>query len=117
MREAAASQINLDVATLEFVIRKRLEKEAEQVAPHLDKLENVRKLRQFVDLIRSLPFPVNLWETENILYGPLTQSFNGDEVDPAKKELSGELNQLREGLRIVRPAVVHPETEAALRRA
>ena len=30
-KEAAVSQISLDVATLEFVIRRRLEKEAEQI--------------------------------------------------------------------------------------
>ena len=108
-KEAAASHINLDVATLEFVIRKRLEKEAEQFATHLDKIENARKLRQFVDLVRSLPFPVVLWEAQNILYGPLTQSFKAIwqsrtmADDPAQKALRDELSQLSERLKICSP--------------
>ena len=108
-KEATASQINLDVATLEFVIRKRLEKEAEQFPMHLDEIENAHKLRQFVDLVLSLPFPVILWEVQNILYGPLTQSLQGDlgiannGDDPARKALRDELSQLCERLKIYSP--------------
>jgi hypothetical protein len=103
LREVAASHVELDVATLEFAIRKRLEKDAEQVAKHLDKIEIARKLRQFVDLVVSLPFPVVLWEVQNILYGPVTQSFRGDAVDPSQTALRDELFQLSERLKILRP--------------
>jgi hypothetical protein len=102
-REAAASHINLDVATLEFAIRKRLEREAGQLADHLDNIENVRKLRQLLDIIMALPFPVVLWEAENNLFGPLTQPFKGNTEDPDQKVLSDELNRLRERLKIVSP--------------
>jgi alpha-amylase/alpha-mannosidase (GH57 family) len=101
LREAAASHVDLDVVTLEFVIRKRLEREAAQFAEHLDRIENAHRLRQLVDLVASLPFPVVLWEVQNILYGPVTQSFRGDEVDPAQKALRDELLQLRERLKIL----------------
>ena len=103
LKEVAASHVDLDVATLEFVIRKRLEKEAEQLAEHLDQIENAHRLRQFVDLVVSLPFPVVLWETQNILYGPLIQSLKGDNVDPAQEPLRNELFQLSARLKIVIP--------------
>jgi alpha-amylase/alpha-mannosidase (GH57 family) len=102
-REAAASHINLDVATLEFAIRKRLEREAGQLVNHLDNIDNVRKFRQLLDIIVALPFPVVLWEVENLLFGPLTQPFKGDPEDPDQKVLSDELNRLRERLKIVSP--------------
>jgi alpha-amylase/alpha-mannosidase (GH57 family) len=100
-REAAASHVNLDVATLEFVIRGRLEKEVGKLAGLLDEIESARKLRQIVDLVTSLPFPVNLWETQNALYCPLTKSRNGGGTDQGPKALEDELTALRERLKIV----------------
>jgi hypothetical protein len=107
-KEASASQINLDVDTLEFVIRKRLEREAEQSAEHLDQIEKAHKLRELVDFVRSLPFPVALWDAQNVLYGPLTQSLHSDlgianNGDLASKALRDELSQLSERLKIFSP--------------
>ena len=107
-KEASASQINLDVDTLEFVIRKRLEREAEQSAEHLDELEKAHKLRELVDFVQSLPFPVALWDAQNVLYGPLTQSLHSDlgianNGDLASKALRDELSQLSERLKIFSP--------------
>ena len=107
-KEASASQIDLDVDTLEFVIRKRLEREAEQSAEHLDELEKAHKLRELVDFVQSLPFPVTLWDAQNVLYGPLTQSLHSDlgianNGDLASKALRDELSQLSERLKIFSP--------------
>ncbi len=107
-KEASASQINLDVGTLEFVIRKRLESEAEQSAEHLDELEKAHKLRELVDFVQSLPFPVKLWDAQNVLYGPLRQSLHSDlgiakNGDLASKALRDELSQLSERLKIFSP--------------
>ncbi|MGH9703560.1 MAG: DUF3536 domain-containing protein, partial [Candidatus Acidiferrales bacterium] len=46
LHEAQAIHVDLDVTTLEFVIRKRLEKESEQFAEHLSTMENGSKFRQ-----------------------------------------------------------------------
>ena len=102
-KEAAASQINVNTETLEFAVRKRLEKEAEQSAQHLGELEYAHKLRQLVDFVLSLPFPVVLWEAQNVLYGPLTKSLHSDtgiNGDLAGKALREELSQLSERLKI-----------------
>lgn len=108
LREAQAIHIDLDVTTLEFVIRKRLEKESKQFADHLNAVENGSKFRQFVDLVLSLPFPVVLWNAQNILYGPIRQTLqkvdasqNGDA--PSKQVFRDELRQLGERLKIASP--------------
>jgi len=108
LKEAAASQIHLDSQTLEFVIRKRLENDAAQLANHLNDLEYVHKLRQRVDFVLSLPFPVVLWDAQNVLYGPLKQSLHSDQGisqngNESGKALRDELSQLSERLRISSP--------------
>ncbi|HLY59598.1 MAG TPA: DUF3536 domain-containing protein [Terriglobia bacterium] len=107
LREAAASHVDLDVATLEFAIRKRLEKEAAQLAEHLDKIENIHKLAELVDFVELLPFPVILWEVQNILFDPLIQSIKGDHTGPAQGPLRDEVLKLSERLKIVIPGIKH----------
>jgi len=107
-KEAAASQVSVDVATLEFVIRKRVERDAEQFATHLTEPERARKLRQLLELVLSLPFPVVLWEAQNVLYAPLSQFSRGDlgianNGDLAGKTLRDELSHLSEQLKIFAP--------------
>jgi hypothetical protein len=107
-REAAASRINLDTITLEFAIRKRLEKEVQEFAEHLGNIDSAHKLRQFVDLVRSLPFPVVLWDAQNVLYGPLRQFLKSnlgasDNGDSSRKALTDELLHLGEELKILSP--------------
>jgi hypothetical protein len=107
-REASASHIQLDVDTLEFAIRKRLEKEAAETAEHLEEPERAHKLRKLVDFVRSLPFPVALWEAQNVLYGPLRHCLHSDlgtsnNGDLAGKALRDELSQLSERLKIFSP--------------
>ena len=90
-------------ATLEFVIRRRVEYESAQSAAHLDAPENVHKLRQLIDFVLSLPFPVILWEAQAVLYDPLRQALrtNGNGDDPTHKALKDELSQLSERLKLV----------------
>jgi alpha-amylase/alpha-mannosidase (GH57 family) len=104
-REAASVQVKLDETTLEFAIRKRLEREATQFAEHPDAPENVHHFKKWMDLVLGLPFQVVIWETQNIAYAPLMQALNslrapdGNE-DPAKKTLSSELFSLKDALKI-----------------
>ncbi|MGC1688281.1 MAG: DUF3536 domain-containing protein [Candidatus Acidiferrales bacterium] len=103
LREALASHIDLDVTTLEFAIRKRLEQEAEEVAKHLDQIDPVHKFLQFADLISSLPFQVDLWTAQNILYNPLRQMLKGDPAAgnaAAQAPLRDELRELGERIKI-----------------
>jgi hypothetical protein len=106
LREAQASHIELDTTTLEFVIRRRLEKEAEQFATHLDNVDSVHKFHQFVDLVRSLPFRVVLWDVQNVAYTPLRELLRSNGThgnDLSKKAFKDELRQLTEALQIASP--------------
>jgi alpha-amylase/alpha-mannosidase (GH57 family) len=105
LKEAAVSNIKLDVPGLEYAIRQRLEAEAEIFASAPTNAEEVQKLTALLKFAGTLPFPVTLWEVQNICYGPLIKTM--DEVrERAKTEnvaasnvLDG-LMQLRENLRI-----------------
>jgi alpha-amylase/alpha-mannosidase (GH57 family) len=104
-REAANSQVKVDETTLEFAIRKRLEREARQFAEHPDVPENVHRFKKFIDLILAVPFHVVLWETQNISYAPLLQVINSyrgadENSDPAKQALLSELFSLKDALKI-----------------
>jgi alpha-amylase/alpha-mannosidase (GH57 family) len=105
LKEAAASSIALDVPSLEYAIRRRLETEAEVFASAPSNLEVVQKLTTLLKFVSTLPFPVILWEVQNICYGPLIKTM--DEVreqsqtdNEAAKNLFNELALLRESLRI-----------------
>jgi alpha-amylase/alpha-mannosidase (GH57 family) len=105
LREVADTQVQIDTTTLEFVMRKRLEREAVVFAQHPDVPENVHRFKKLLDLALGLPFPVVLWEVQNISYTPLVQTLekygesNGDD-DPAKIMFLSELASLRDALKI-----------------
>jgi alpha-amylase/alpha-mannosidase (GH57 family) len=105
LKEAAVGNITLDVPGLEYAIRRRLETEAEFFASAPSSLEAVQKLTTLLTFVSTLPFPVVLWEVQNICYGPLIRTM--DEMrDQAQAENGGAKNLfdalalLRENLRI-----------------
>ena len=77
LKEAASSRLDLDIATLGFAIRQRLEKEANEFASQPEKIENVQKLNKVLRIIAFLPFPVVLWEAQNISYQPIKNVLQG----------------------------------------
>ncbi len=71
IEEAKAINVSLDLSTLEYALRSRLEQMAEQLsACPVDPLL-LPRLRAAVELARSLPFPVNLWQVQNLFYEQL----------------------------------------------
>jgi alpha-amylase/alpha-mannosidase (GH57 family) len=106
LKEAATSRVPLDSTTLEFTIRKRLEEQAARFAEHPDDMENVQRFRKQLDLAQTLPFPVTLWEVQNISYGPLMKAIEerrlgAENNDPEASTWTKELTALRDGLRIL----------------
>ncbi len=101
LREAAASNIALDVATLEYAIRRRIEKDASEFAASPDDPVVIERLRTSLDLIPSIPFPVVIWEAQNISYLPLIKSLEqiGEVADPGDKKYES-LRHLAEHLKI-----------------
>jgi alpha-amylase/alpha-mannosidase (GH57 family) len=106
LKEATTSRVALDTTTLEFAMRKRLERQAARFAENPNDLEVVQRFRRQVEVARSLPFPVTLWEVQNISYGPLRKAIEekrpaAENNDPDAVNWMKELNGLRDGLRIL----------------
>jgi hypothetical protein len=87
-------------------MRRRLEAQAARFAERPDDLETVQRFRRQLEVAKTLPFPVTLWEAQNISYAPLMKAIedrraaaqsNDAEAVNWMKELTG----LREGLRIL----------------
>lgn len=108
LREATASKIALDVTTLEYKFRKRIEQEAAVFAANPSDFDAVLRLIRLLDLTPSLPFPVVLWEAQNLVYRPLLTAYqqNGwhqPNPDPVAAERHEELNRLANQLHILLP--------------
>ena len=105
LKEAAVSQVKLDVPGLEYALRKRLEREAQHFAEHPTDIEVIQQFRALLTLAATLPFSAVLWDVQNISYGPLIQTMdelrqNPETGDQALRNLLQELAQLREQLDI-----------------
>jgi hypothetical protein len=108
LREASASKIALDSTTLEYKTRKRLEKEAADFAANPTDPATTERMLKLLDLISVLPFPIVLWEAQNVCYRPLLTAFqeNGwhsPDANPAALRRHDELGQLAAQLHISLP--------------
>ena len=111
LREASASNITLDRATLEYAIRRRIEKEAADFADNPGDPAVAERLRTSVDLIPSIPFPVVIWEAQNITYAPLIKTLEQlPGSDSSTEKQSENLRRLAEQLKI---RVPEPMLQAA----
>jgi alpha-amylase/alpha-mannosidase (GH57 family) len=108
LREASATKVALDTTTLEYKVRKRVEKEAAAFAANPSDTASAERMSKLLDLVPSFPFPIVLWEAQNVVYRPLIAAFqqNGwhsPGVDPAATHRHEELSRLAEKLQILLP--------------
>jgi alpha-amylase/alpha-mannosidase (GH57 family) len=108
LREAAATKVSLDSTTLEYKVRKRLEKDAADFAANPNDPVAAERMIKLLDLIPALPFPVVLWEAQNVCYRPLVTAFqqNGwhsPAADPVAIRRHDDLNRLASQLHILLP--------------
>jgi len=108
LREAASEKITLDATTLEFKVRKRLEADAAAFAADPSDLAAAERMMKLMELFPSLPFPVTLWEAQNLSYRPLVTAYqqNGwhaQNPDPAALQRHEELKRLASQLHILLP--------------
>jgi len=71
IEDAKALKVYLDVPTLEYALRSRLEQMAETLSASPEEPQSLLRFRAAVELACSLPFPVNLWQVQNLFYGQL----------------------------------------------
>jgi alpha-amylase/alpha-mannosidase (GH57 family) len=63
--------IDLDIVTLEFGLRKNIERLARHFESRPLDLEAIETLSSLLDFLRWVPFQVDLWSTQNIYYDAL----------------------------------------------
>jgi len=68
LKETRTLGIALDAAALGFVLRKRIESMAEVVAADFTDIHSIARLQKTVALVRSLPFPVDLWWAQTLCH-------------------------------------------------
>ncbi len=68
LREAQASQTNLDKTTLEFILRHKIESLARRFMADSSNLANMEHLQKALSIAKRMPFPVNLWSVQNDIY-------------------------------------------------
>jgi hypothetical protein len=75
LADAAAANVALDVPTLEYILRKRLEKLADQLHDNPSNVGLLEALDAAVGVARSLPLEVNLWKIQNVCYDLLKTTY------------------------------------------
>jgi len=68
LEEARLAGANLDATHLGLLLAANIERLAEELLGHPDDVSLVERLNKAASLVRSLPFEVNLWKTQNICY-------------------------------------------------
>jgi alpha-amylase/alpha-mannosidase (GH57 family) len=68
LREAQASNANIDKTTIEFLLRRKIEALAQRFAAEPSKMERIADLQHTLKIIKQMPFPVNLWSAQNHVY-------------------------------------------------
>jgi hypothetical protein len=68
LEEARLAGANLDATALGLSLAANIERLAEQLLEEPDDLSHIERLNKAAQLVRTLPFEVNLWKTQNICY-------------------------------------------------
>ena len=76
LQEADMVNIPLDTATLEFVVRRQAEQRARAFWDNPLNTAGLERLESTVNLARSLPFSVNLWQVQNLSAQKLNGTFH-----------------------------------------
>ncbi|MFZ0735242.1 MAG: DUF3536 domain-containing protein [Candidatus Sulfotelmatobacter sp.] len=108
LREANASKITVDATTLEFKLRKRIENEARDFSRDPAAPATSQRLLKLLELIPSFPFPVVLWEAQNLAYRPLLTAYQQNgwhslNADPGAAQRHEDLNRMASQLHILLP--------------
>lgn len=109
LREVKLNNVRLDATTLEFIMRHRIESQAEAFHDHPDDLLALKRLHSLLDVAGCLPFPVGLWTAQNLSFGRLTSAnhdHNGasSENNTTDQEWARELSEVRAKLHIHGPS-------------
>jgi hypothetical protein len=91
LEEAREMQVPLDTSTLEFVMRRQTEERARAFWANPGELAALQRLEESVQLARSLPFAVNLWQVQNLCAEKLDGTFGAIQKDAQQGDQDAKL--------------------------
>jgi alpha-amylase/alpha-mannosidase (GH57 family) len=68
LREAQASNVNLDKTTLEFQLRRKIEVLSGRFGADPSNIDKLNELIAALEIVKQMPFAVNLWSAQNHVY-------------------------------------------------
>jgi hypothetical protein len=77
LEEARLGGVDLDATTLEFTLRKSVERMADRVRENPQDIGELHALREAIDLLATLPFAVAVWAVQNVCYDVLQNVYPG----------------------------------------
>ena len=75
LEEAKLAGVTLNGASLEMVLRRRIEMVAERLSANPTEHSLLKELRTVIDTLSSLPFEVNTWKVQNICHEMLQSTY------------------------------------------
>jgi len=75
LHEAAVRHVTLDIATLEFTLRRTIERLVERLADDPDDRALLEQVLDALEVGRALPAPVNIWEVQNTYFDLLQRAW------------------------------------------
>jgi hypothetical protein len=89
--EARALSANLDSATLEYTLRKRIERSAREFCKDPFNFPLLERLEALITLAKETPFNVNFWEVQSMCFPTLSNVYHeiasrDGQGDPERKE-------------------------------
>ena len=77
LEESRSQGVSLDEETLEYALRRSLERMVERLLASPADLASLKKLDEALGMLPSLPFQVNLWKVQNVFYDLLQNVYPG----------------------------------------
>jgi hypothetical protein len=68
LREAQASNVNLDKTTLEFLLRRKVDSLSGRFGADPSNIDKLNDLNGALKIVKQMPFVVNLWSAQNHVY-------------------------------------------------
>jgi hypothetical protein len=90
LEEARLGGVDLDATTLEYTLRKTIERMAERIRDNPTDVNDLRRLREAIELTEELPFKVTLWAVQNVAYDLLQEIHPGIESQASTDDESRE---------------------------
>jgi hypothetical protein len=88
---AKQEKIGLDVPGLSYALKKRLNQMADDFAGDPEDLDRLRGFESAIEMVRKLPFEVDLWKVQNVYYDLLQKLY--PKVRARGDEASGEWSE------------------------